>query len=96
MTLNDLVSQVATEAGVTKKVAKNVIDSTFNKIGDAVKSGDQILIPQLGRFNSKARKERKATNLTTMEALIVPAKKVPTFSYAKNIKETVADLPLDK
>lgn len=95
MTLNDLVTQVATEAGVTKKVAKAVIDSTFEKIGTAVKSGDQILIPQLGRFNSKARKERKATNLTTGEALIVPAKKVPTFSYAKNIKDATAELPLE-
>lgn len=94
MTLNHLAGAVATKVGVTKKVAKEVIDATFVEIGNAVKAGDQILVPSIGRFNSKARKARKGTNLTTGESLDIAAKKVPTFSYTKNVKEAVADLPL--
>lgn len=95
MTLNHLVGEVASETGVTKKVAKEVLDAVFLKVGNAVKSGDQILIPSIGRFGSKARKARKGTNLTTGESLEISAKKVPTFSYTKAVKETVAKLPLD-
>lgn len=95
MTLNDLVTGVATKTGTTKKVTKEVIDATFASLAETVNGGDQILIPSLGRFGSKARKGRKGTNLTTGEKLEIPAKKVPTFSYIKKVKETVALLPLD-
>lgn len=95
MTLDALVTAVANETGTTKKQAKATIDATFKHIGETVSKGDQILIPQLGRFTTKSRKERKATNLTTGEALVVPAKKVPAFSYAKNIKTEVEKLKLD-
>ena len=94
MTLNDLVSSVASTAGCTKKVAKEVVDASFTKIREAVESGDQILIPSIGRFGSKARKARKGTNLTTGEKLDIPAKKVPTFSYIKKVRENVSGLEL--
>lgn len=95
MTLNDLVTNVATKTGQTKKVTKEVIDATFDHLAETVNSGDQILIPSLGRFGSKARKARKGTNLTTGEKLDIPAKKVPTFSYIKKVKDTVAELQLE-
>ena len=95
MTLNDLVTSVSTETGATKKVAKDIINSTFRQIAKTVEAGDQILVPSLGRFNSKNRKARKATNLTTGEKLDVPAKKVPTFTYIKKVKDEVSKLKLD-
>lgn len=96
MTLNELVSQVASETGASKKNVKETIDATFKALSVAVSTGDQILIPTLGRFGSKARKERKGTNLTTGEPLVIKAKKVPTFSYIKKVKEAVAELKLEE
>lgn len=96
MTLNDLVTTVATQTGATKKVTKEILDATFSTLANTVNSGDQILVPTLGRFGSKARKARKGTNLTTGEKLDIPAKKVPTFSYISKIKNAVAELKIEE
>ena len=94
MTLDDLVSKVAEQTGKTKKETRETVKATFDAINGCVTSGDQILVPELGRFGSKDRAARKGSNPSTGEKVEIPARKVPTFSYTKKVKDSVGELPV--
>ena len=91
-TKKDLIDLVASEAGVTKKDTKAVIDSLFNVIPELTKSGGYITIAGFGTFKekkTKARtmtltaKQRKMFN-TTAKTKKVSAKKYISFSSSKS------------
>lgn len=77
---------------LSKKAVKAVVDKTIGGMSDCMKNGDEILLLPLGRFGTKFRKARKATNLVTGEALDVPAKYVPNFAPATELKKAVAEI----
>ena len=95
MTVDELTGSVATELGITKKMAREVIAKASEKIAQAIEGGDQILLPNLGRFASKSRKARKGSNPTTKEPVTIPARVVPTFSFISKVKENVAKLEVE-
>lgn len=56
---------------------------------DTVAVGEKVQIVDFGTFAPKAKAERNARNPMNGEAIIVPAKTVPTFKPSKLFKETV-------
>jgi DNA-binding protein HU-beta len=54
------------------------------------KKGEEVVIANFGSFKVKERAERKGRNPKTGEEIIIPAKKVVSFSPGKNLKESVA------
>jgi len=101
MTKADLIDAVkaSTEAEtgkeVSKKMVKAVIDSTLEAIEKCMSEGGDILLQPIGRFGTKFRNPRKATNLTTGEKIDVPAKFVPHFSATSSLKDKVAELKVE-
>jgi DNA-binding protein HU-beta len=95
MTKQELVDNVhsqLTEEGVdvTKKAVRSAIDATIDQVYSCVSNGDELLLQPLGRFTSKFRSARKATNLVTKEPIDVPAKFVPTFIPSTALKNSVS------
>ena len=92
MTHDELVTDVAKKTGQTKRLVKEVIGATVGSIVDCINKGDQILVPNLGRFQTKARKARTGSNPSTGVPVEIPAKNVPHMSFIGAVKDSVADL----
>lgn len=56
----------------------------------ALARGEDVRIPGLGVFKVAERAPRKCINPQTGKKMSVPAKRVPTFSAAKALKDAVA------
>ena len=92
LTKPDFVNLLVDRYEVTKKSATEMYDKVFSTLADAVSEGNEVAIPNLGRFKIAERTERTARNPRTNEVINVPAKKAPKFQFAKNIKEAVGQL----
>lgn len=92
LTKSDFVELLSERNEITKKDATEMYDSVFGTLAEVVSEGSEVAIPGLGRVKITDRAARVARNPQTGNTVEVPAKKVPKFQFAKNIKEAVASL----
>ncbi len=86
----DFIKKVAEQAGVTNKQADLVLSAIVSSLHDVLKAGDEVTIPELGKFSREERAARKGRNPSTGEEIEIPAKNVPKFSAAKALKDALA------
>jgi DNA-binding protein HU-beta len=89
MNKNDLVSQVADKASLTKAQAGSAVDAVFDVITSALKAGDEVRIVGFGNFVVTERAASEGRNPQTGEALKIPASKQPKFRAGKGLKDSV-------
>ena len=89
MNKEQLISQLAQDTEVSKKVAKSVLESLVRAIQGCLKNDGGIRIDGLGTFVVSDRKARTGVNPCTQEKIKIPATKVPSFRAAKALKEVV-------
>ena len=89
MNKNDLVSQVAEKASLTKAQAGEAVDAVFDVITGALKSGDEVRIVGFGNFVVTERAASEGRNPQTGAALKIPASKQPKFRAGKGLKDAV-------
>ena len=90
MNKTELVEKIAEESGVSKAVAKKMLESVTNTIGEALASGDNVNLIGFGSFNVKERAARNGRNPQTGKDIKIPAKKVVKFNPGKALKDRVA------
>ncbi|KPJ53030.1 hypothetical protein AMJ39_06050 [candidate division TA06 bacterium DG_24] len=90
MTKADLVEEVASMTGLTKKDTAAVVDTFIDRIRAALKENKRIEIRGFGVFKNKERRRRTARNPRTGAPVEVPAGLVPTFKPSRKFKEIVA------
>ena len=88
----EFVELLSNRCEVSKKEATEMYDDVFGTLVDVISEGNEVAIPNLGRVKIVDRAARTARNLQTGDIVEVPAKKVPKFQFAKNIKEAVSQL----
>jgi DNA-binding protein HU-beta len=91
MNKEELVTEVASKAGTTKKVAESVLDATLEAIINSVAEGQKVTLVGFGSFEARKRQAREGRNPGTGDPLHIPAKTVPTFSAGKLFREKVAN-----
>lgn len=84
-----LVDKVHDVLGSTKVEAEKVVDTVFDSIISALKSGDEVSVAGFGIFEAKKRAARTARNPRTGETIKVPAMRTPKFRAAKALKDAV-------
>jgi len=89
MNKRELVEEVADQAGISKRRAKNVLDAITEAITNALSNGEKITLVDFGTFRVAHRKAREGRNPQTGEKLEIPAKKVPKFRAGKKLREAV-------
>jgi DNA-binding protein HU-beta len=87
--VKDLVQKMVEKFNMTKKEANEVFTWLTQEINDNLKKGAQVKIVGLGTFKVRERKARTAINPKTGEKIELPAKRVPRFTPAKDLKEAV-------
>jgi DNA-binding protein HU-beta len=83
----DLIDAVAEKCDMTKDKAKEAVDAIIHQIGQSMKSGTDIRIPDFGTFKVTKRKAREGRNPLTGKTIQIPAANVPKFTPAKKLKE---------
>lgn len=86
---NDLVTAVATSTGLSKADAGKAVDSVFDAITAALKSGDEVRLVGFGTFAVSARAASEGRNPRTGEKIDIPASKQPKFKAGKGLRDSV-------
>ena len=87
MNKQELIKHLASSAEVTNKQAEAVLNALTTTVLDTVRAGGGLVITDLGKFGVADRAARTGRNPQTGEALEIAAKRVPTFSAAKALKD---------
>jgi len=85
----ELVEEVRTETGLTKKVSREAIDAIVSAIIDSLAREERVTLVGFGTFQVMERKSRKGRNPRTGKEIQIPAKKVPKFKPGKGLREAV-------
>lgn len=86
VTFKQLITTAAEAGGVTKVTAEKQLTAIFDYIGEALKSGDQVVLKNFGRLFVKQKPARAARNPRTGAAVQVPARNVVKFASRGDLK----------
>ena len=89
MTKADLVEKVTAAGELTRRDGEVIVETIFEAVIGALKSGDKIEIRGFESFRTRQRNSRIGRNPKTGERVEVPAKKVPYFKPSKELRDLV-------
>lgn len=89
MTKVELITAVATSAGLSKKDAEKAVNSTLAAITEALTQGDKVSLVGFGTFEVRQRAARKGHNPQTKQEILIAASKTPSFKPGKALKDSV-------
>jgi len=86
LTKADLVEHLHETMGLNKREAKDIVESFFDEIGQALNKGQSVKISGFGNFDLRDKKERPGRNPKTGEVVPVSARRVVTFHASHKLK----------
>src|SRR5947199_8395031 len=89
MTKADLVDKVTSIGDLTRRDGEVIVDTLFESVIGALKSGDKIEIRGFGSFRTRQRNARTGRNPKTGARVDVPATRVPFFRPSKALRDLV-------
>lgn len=89
MSKKDLIDAVARDTDLTKEKAGQAVEAALNHIKSTMKSGSEVRIPDFGTFKVAVRKAREGRNPMTGATLHIPETRVPKFTPAKGLKDSL-------
>jgi integration host factor subunit beta len=94
MTKSGLIEEVAKRTPhISKKDTEVVVNTIFDSMIEALRTGDRIEIRGFGSFQVKIREARDGRNPKTGEPVHISAKRTPFFKVGKELKEMVDNAP---
>ena len=89
MKKTEFMSKFAEVIGKTKKETEEIVSALFAFITKTIKSGDEVALPEFGKWLVQKKPARVARNPMTGQDVKVPAKTVVKFRPSKQLKETI-------
>lgn len=89
MNRQQLVAILAKNMQTTQTNASNILDTVTTTIHNALIRGEEVKLTGFGHFKVKQRAARSGRNPMTGDVIKVPAKTVPTFTFAKAVRDDV-------
>lgn len=89
MTKKDLIEVVGKKANLTKKAARDAVQTTLNTIRDSLKRGEKVVLTGFGTFSIRSRQQRVGRNPKTGAKITLAARKAPGFTPGKTLKKAV-------
>lgn len=90
MNKKEFVDRLAKKTGLSKKDAREALDTTLDLIVHACKKKDKVTFTGFGTFEARKQKSTQRINPRTGQRFTVPAKHVPKFRAGKTFKEAVS------
>jgi DNA-binding protein HU-beta len=88
---SDLIEEKAEEWDLDETDTRMIIDRFFDSIGTLLEDDDRIELRGFGVFEVQEREPTKGRIPGTGQEVDVPARKVPTFTAGKYLKEAIND-----
>jgi len=85
----DLISELKTDANITKEEAARVVQIFFDHMAEAMVRGERVEIRGLCSFFVKNYKSYTGRNPKTGEKVTIKPKRLPFFKSGKELKERV-------
>lgn len=85
----DLINNIATKSGLTKKDVETVLNNFVGEVTDALASGDKVQLVGFGTFETRKRSGRTGRNPQTGGTITIPESVVPAFKAGNKLKEAV-------
>lgn len=85
----ELVSALAHRTGMTKVDAAVATGALFQIISDALVAGEKVRVDDFGTFEVKNRAPRVGRNPRANVPVNIPARKAPSFTAHKTLKDAV-------
>ncbi len=89
MNKNDLISNVAAAANISKGDAAEAVEATLNSISSELANGGEVRLVGFGTFSVSHRAASQGRNPRTGESMMIPASNNPKFKAGKALKDAV-------
>ena len=89
MTKAELITRIAQEASLTRQHAAQVLASFLGQIQTALRSGEPVRLVGFGSFAVRWRAAHPGRHPRTRQAIIIAARRTPTFRAGKRLREAV-------
>lgn len=89
MNKNDLITEVAKKAELTKAKAAEAVDAFIESVEKSLKKGDDVRLVGFGTFSVVKRKATEGRNPRTGDVIKIAASKQPKFKPGKALKELI-------
>lgn len=89
MNKSELISAIASSAGLTNADAKRALDSITGAVSSSLKKSDNVALIGFGTFSVNNKPARMGRNPQTGKEIKIAAKKVPTFKAGAGLKGSV-------
>ncbi|HLS42424.1 MAG TPA: integration host factor subunit alpha [Paenalcaligenes sp.] len=97
LTKADLTEMLFDHVGLNKREAKDIVDTFFAEIRNALEEGSEVKLSGFGNFQVRDKPPRPGRNPKTGEVIPISARRVVTFHASQKLKAVVenADVALD-
>jgi len=89
LTKAELAELLFEEIGLNKREAKDIVDTFFEEIRDALVRGDTVKLSGFGNFQVRDKPPRPGRNPKTGEVIPIAARRVVTFHASQKLKTAV-------
>ena len=89
MNKTDLINNISSKSGLTKKDVEAVLNGFVGEVTTALAAGDKVQLIGFGIFETRERSGRTGRNPQTGAPISIPASKVPAFKAGNKLKEAV-------
>ena len=89
LTKAEIVESLFYTIGLTKREAKDLVESFFNALTDYLSKGYMVKLPGFGNFIVRQKNERPGRNPKTGENVVISARKVVVFRPGQKLKHQI-------
>jgi integration host factor subunit alpha len=94
LTKAELADLLFEKVGLNKREAKDMVESFFEEIRNALEKGDTVKLSGFGNFQCREKPKRPGRNPKTGEEMPISARRVVTFHASQKLKAMVEDVEL--
>lgn len=92
LTKAELAELLFEQVGLNKREAKDMVETFFSEIRDALELGAEVKLSGFGNFQLRDKPQRPGRNPKTGEEIPITARRVVTFHASQKLKAMVDDL----
>lgn len=95
LTKAELADLLFERVGLNKREAKDMVETFFDEIRDALVRGESVKLSGFGNFVLRDKPQRPGRNPKTGEEIPISARRVVTFHASQKLKTLIDQLPND-
>lgn len=89
LTKADIADRLFSELNVSKGEAKEIVDSFFENVREALAGGEEVKLSGFGNFSVRKKNQRPGRNPKTGEEIPISARRVVAFHAGQKLKAKV-------